>query len=170
MDQAYNVVYDSAFNANEWYVLAMIAGGAILYAAAPKRFTPMQTLYAMLFGVVAGLMFDHTIAVPPFDLYDVGDRSDNTWFDILSYAMYAPFGYFFLYLLERWRIRGAYIMLYIVVWVGISLIVEYVGVLVGLFHYKHGYKLAYSIPIYLFLQSLLILLFRTIFAARTPDS
>ncbi|WP_309121935.1 hypothetical protein [Paenibacillus sp.] len=162
----HNVVYDTAFNANEWYVVAMIVAGAAAFLLFPKRLAPTQTLFALLFGVVAGLMFDHTIAVPPFDLYDVGDQSDYTWFDIFSYIMYAPFGYFFIYFLERWRIRGVSLMFYIAVWVGIAFLIEYVGMLVGLFHYKGGYIILYSIPIYAFLQSLLVLMNRKIFAPR----
>ncbi|TLS50997.1 hypothetical protein FE782_18210 [Paenibacillus antri] len=145
----------------------MIAAGSIAFLLCPKRLAPTQTLFGLLFGVVAGLMFDHTIAVPPFDLYDVGDQAAYTGFDIFSYLMYAPFGYFFIYFLERRRIRGVFLMFYIVVWVALALLIEYVGLLVGLFHYKEGYLILYSIPIYTFLQSILVLMNRTIFAPRS---
>lgn len=94
----------------------MIVVGTLAIWILPKKFTFTQSLFNLLIGVVFGLMFDHTIAVPPFDLYDVG--------------------------------------------------IEWLSVLVGIFHYKHGYQLVYSIPIYLFLQSIHLLLYRMFFPER----
>ena len=159
-----NVIHDTAFNANEWFVLAMIAVGAIAILAFPKRFTPLQTIFNLLIGIVFGLLFDHTIALPPFDLYDVGDQSAYQWFDVFSYVMYAPFGYFFIYLMERWRVRGGWLIPYIAAWTAFGIGVEWVSVKVGLFHYKDGYRMLYSVPVYAFLQSLHTWLYRSAFA------
>jgi len=102
----HNVVYDTAFIANEWYVVAMIAVGTIAFLAFPKRFSPTQTLFSLLYGVA--------------------------------------------------------------LWVGLALLVEWIGLRVGLFHYKDGYKLVYSVPIYAFVQCILVFLFQTVF--RKPAS
>jgi hypothetical protein len=154
------VSYDSHFNANEWFVIAMIVVGVIMILILPKRFTPIQTLFTLLIGIVFGLIFDQTIGIPPFDFYDIGDRSTHQLFDIFSYSMYAPFGYLFIYIYKWLGLKGFYIIPYIVIWSLLSIATEWVSLLVGLFHYKHGYKLIFSVPIYLFLQSIHYLLFQ----------
>jgi hypothetical protein len=165
-----NVIHDTGFNANEWFVLAMIAVGAIAIVAFPKRFTPLQTTFNLLIGIVFGLLFDHTIAVPPFDFYDVGDESAYQWFDVFSYVMYAPFGYFFVYFMERWRIRGGWLIPYVAAWTAVGIGIEWVSVMVGLFHYKNEYKILYSIPIYAYLQSLHTWLYRLAFSETSRDA
>jgi hypothetical protein len=154
------VIYDSQFNANEWFVIAMIVFGLLMILVLPKKFTPVQTMFNLLIGIVFGLIFDHTIGIPPFDFYDVGDDSKYHIFDIFSYAMYAPFGYLFIYLYKWLGLKGFYIIPYIVVWSFLSIGIEWLSLLVGVFHYKHGYKLIFSIPIYLYLQSIHYLLFQ----------
>lgn len=124
-------------------------------------------MFNMLIGIVLGLMFDHTIAVPPFDLYDVGDQAQYQLFDIISYAMYCPYGYFFVYFYYKYRIRGYYTILYIGLWTVLGIAVEWAGLKTGLFHYKNGYQISFSIPIYLFLQSLHLLLYHYIFHRET---
>lgn len=157
------IIYDTGFNGNEWFVIAMLAAGVIAISILPKRFTAAQAVFNLLIGVVLGLMFDHTIAIPPFDLYDVGDESTYQLFDIFSYSMYAPYGYLFIYMYKRWRINSFYTIPYILVWSTLSIGIEWLGLQFGVFHYKNGYQLMYSIPIYLFLQSIHILLFRSFF-------
>ncbi|HZG55732.1 hypothetical protein [Paenibacillus sp.] len=162
-----NAVHDIGFNANEWFVLGMVAVGAAAVWLAPKRFTAMQALFTLMYGIVLGLMFDHTIAVPPFDLYDVGDQAKYQGFDIFSYVMYAPYGYFFIYGYYWLRVRGFGVILYVAAWTAAGAFIEWIGVLVGVFHYKNGYWLLYSVPIYAYLQCLHLLLFRAVFA-RAP--
>lgn len=154
------VNYDSHFNANEWFVIAMIVLGLLMILVLPKKFTPVQTLFTLLIGITFGLIFDQTIGIPPFDFYDVGDSSKHQLFDIFSYAMYAPFGYLFIYLSKWLRLKGFYLIPYIVIWSLLSIGIEWLSLLVGVFHYKHGYRLIFSIPIYLFLQSIHYLLFQ----------
>jgi hypothetical protein len=159
-----NIVYDNHFNGNEWFVI----GVTVICSAAiwlfPRRFSPTQTTFNLLIGIVFGLIFDHTIAVPPFDLYDVGDQSYYQLFDMFTYVMYAPFGYWFIYWYERLRIYGILTIAYILVWTGLSIGMEWLSVKVGVFHYKDGYRLFYSIPIYLILQSVHLGLYRIVFA------
>ncbi|MBP1964060.1 hypothetical protein [Paenibacillus aceris] len=157
------IVYDNRFNANEWFVIAMIVLGLLTIRVLPKKFTPTQTWFTLLTGVVFGLIFDHTIGVPPFDFYDVGDQSNYQLFDIFSYAMYVPFGYLFIYIYKRLGLKGFYTIPYIMIWTLMSVGIEWLCLLVGVFHYKHGYQILYSIPIYLFIQSIHLLLFHIFF-------
>jgi multidrug transporter EmrE-like cation transporter len=165
-----NVIYDSSFNANEWYAIIMILAGGAVILVLPKRFTPAQTAFNLMIGVVFGLMFDHTIAVPPFDLYDVGDEAEYQVFDMFSYAMYMPSGYLFIYFWDRWGLRGFKMPVYIAIWAGAGTLVEWIGVLVGVFHYKNGYQLAYSVPIYLIVETCHLGLYILLFKRKTPPS
>jgi hypothetical protein len=142
------------FNENEWFVIAIIVIGGIAVLVFPKRFTPTQTAFNLMIGVVIGLMLDHTIALPPFDYYDVGDEAQYLAFYIFSYVMYSPFGYFFIYFFERLKIRGFKTLLYIAIWTSMGILIEWLSVNVGVFHYKNGYKLIYSVPVYLFVESI----------------
>jgi hypothetical protein len=162
MDNAITI-YDKAFNANEWFVLVMIIFGGILLWVLPKRFTLAQSLFNVLFGIFLALMFDHTIAVEPFDLYDIGDESQYQLYDLFSYCMYAPFGYLYIYGYEYFRIRHLGTVLYILLWTTLGIAIEMIGVWVGVFHYKNGYHIGYSIPIYLFVQSLHLHLYYRLF-------
>lgn len=158
-----NIIYDNQFNGNEWFVVGL----TVLFMAPiwwfPRRFSPTQTTFNLFIGIAFGLLFDHAIFIPPFDLYDVGDQSKYEIFDIISYVMYAPFGYWFIYWYEWMRIRGFLTILYILMWSGFAVLVEWLGVMVGLFHYKNGYLLLYSFPIYLILLSVHLGLYRTLF-------
>lgn len=161
-----NVIYDDRFNGNEWLVLGIMALGLAAYLLLPKRFSKPAAWFNLLIGVAIGLMFDHTIAVPPYDLYDVGDQSMYQWFDIISYGMYAPFGYFFIYGLERWSIRSMGLILYIAAWAAGGIGLEWVCERAGIFHYKNGYSMLYSIPIYLIVESVHVWLYRLLFEAE----
>jgi hypothetical protein len=159
-----NIVYDNHFNGNEWFVIGITVISAAAIWLFPRRFSPAQTTFNMLISITFGLLFDHTIAVPPFDLYDVGDESKYQLFDLFSYIMYAPFGYWFIYWYERMRMFEIMTIVYILFWVGMSVGVEWMGIKAGVFHYKHGYQLGYSFPIYLFVMSIHLVLFHLAFA------
>ncbi|ACS98883.1 hypothetical protein [Paenibacillus sp. JDR-2] len=149
-----SIVYDQQFNSNELYVISLMTVGFTFYRLLPRTPSPLQTCFNMLISVTLGLMFDHTIAIPPFDFYDVGDRSSYEFFDFISYLMYAPFGYLYIYGFERFRISGIITIGYILVWAAIAILFEWLGVKFGVFHYKHGYCILYSIPIYLVVLSI----------------
>ena len=156
-------IYDKHFDLNEWFVLAMIVGGFGVIYLLPKILPILTVIFGLLFGPFLGLVYDHTIAVPPLDLYDVGDNSSYELFDIFSYIMYAPFGYLFIYFFEKLNIRSFWSILYIIGWSIPSILLEWICVKVGIFHYKHGYALPYSIPVYFFVLSQLLLIYQYFF-------
>jgi hypothetical protein len=159
-----NIVYDNQFNGNEWLVVAFIVIGFAMIQLFPRTFSPTQTAFNLLFGIVTGLIFDHTIAVPPFDLYDLGDQSKYQLFDIFSYVMYAPFGYWFIYIYERLCISGFFTIWYSLAWCGLGMGIEFICVMMEVFHYKNGYQFVYSFPIYLLVLSTHLWLYRITFA------
>jgi uncharacterized membrane protein len=156
------IVYDNRFDANEWFVLCFLLAGFLAMAMLPKRFSFTVSAAYFLSGVFIGLFFDHTLSFEPFDFYDVNDRSAFEYMDFLSYVMYGPFSYFFMYLLDVWKIKPAYSLLYVLPWAAFAMGMEWIGVKIGLYHYKNGYTFYYSLPIYILVQSGSLVLFYAI--------
>ncbi|MEH7749506.1 hypothetical protein V7659_31565, partial [Neobacillus drentensis] len=104
------------------------------------------------------------------DLYDVGDEPIYSLFDLLSYTMYAPFGYIFVYFYERFKITGQKKVWYIIIWTIMAILLERFCVIIGVFQYKNGYKIAYSIPVYFFVESLLLFFYLYFFKKKASPS
>lgn len=159
--------YDRSFNQNEWFVIIILAVGMIFVWLSPKRFPLKEAMVYFLYSVFVGMFFDKTISIEPFDFYDVNDNSSYQLMDFLSYWMYGPFGYFFVYYFDYFKIRYSYAPLYVLLWAVFSVIMEFFAQSVGVFHYKNGYSIFYSFPIYLFVLSLQIYLYKRINSAKT---
>ncbi|WP_233476144.1 hypothetical protein [Paenibacillus sonchi] len=135
-------------------------GGLVV---APAIF-PAQTTFNLLVGITFGHIIDHAIGLPPFDFYDLGDQSTYQLFDLFTYLMYSPFGYLFIYGYERLRMSELMTVAYILFWAAVSVGLEWLAFKAGVYHYKHGYHSGYSFPIYLFLISIQLILYRMAFA------
>jgi hypothetical protein len=152
-------IYEDAFDANEWFIIGSLI---VLHTAlwlAPKIFSKLETIGLYFFGVNIVLFFDHTISVKPWDYYDVNDSSAFQFMDFLSYVSYGPYGYFFIYLYEKLKVSGLKTIPYLLIWSGFSMIMEWVGVQLGMMHYEKGYEMKWSFPIYLSVQSLLLVFY-----------
>lgn len=156
------IIYDNRFDKNEIFILFMLASGCFLFLKSRKIFTAKETILYLLFGIFMGLLIDHTISVQPLDFYDVNDRSSFEFTDFLTYVMYGPFTYFFIYFYKRLNIKKRYAPPYILLWALISIAAEYIGIKLGVYHYKNGYQIYYSFPIYLAVLPLLILMYQFI--------
>lgn len=144
---------------NEWVSIGMfIAGVAVVYLL-PNILPIEAKIYSFLFGPFAAMLFDQTIGVPPFDLYDVGDGPHFPLSDMMSYAMYIPFGYIFLHLYQLIGIKGYRSIFYVLFWSFVGVAVEWFSMKVEIFHYKNGYKIIYSFPIYIFVQSVFLMIY-----------
>jgi hypothetical protein len=155
-------VYDHAFNENEWFVIGSIVVLNAVIWLAPRIFSKLEAIGYYIFGIYIGLFYDHTISTKPWDFYDVNDNSSYQFIDFLSYIMYGPYGYFFLYFYVKWNIRGLNTIPYILIWSLFSLLMEWIGLKVGLFHFDKGYKMYWSFPIYLLSQSMMILYYHLV--------
>lgn len=149
-------VYDAAFNANEWFVvISMIVMNLAIWFA-PKLFSKLESVGYYIFGIYIGLFYDHTLSIKPWDYYDVNDSSSYQFIDFMSYIMYGPYGYFFLYFYVKWNIKKLRIIPYILIWSAFSMLLEWCGLKAGLFHFDKGYKMYWSFPIYLLSQTMTI--------------
>jgi hypothetical protein len=154
--------YDHHFNENEWFVLLTLVGSYILATALPRRFSRLETLVYFLFGIYIVNFFDHAISLEPFNFYDVNDNSSFQFFDFLSYIMFGPFSYFFIYVWDKLKLKIKYLFIYVLVWTLASLVAEWIASQLGVFHYKGSFSLYYSAIIYLLVQTISIGLYYTI--------
>jgi hypothetical protein len=156
------VVYEKAFDANEWFTIGSLLLLNILIWITPKRFSLLEGMGHYVFGIFISMFFDHTISVKPWDFYDVNDSSAYQVTDFMSYLMFGPYSYFFIYFYLKFRIAGFMNILYILVWACSALFMEWVGIQVGLFHYDKGYKMYWSFPIYLSILSIQMIYYHII--------
>jgi hypothetical protein len=154
------VVYDQYFNKNEWFDIIALLTGLILVWRFRKGLTIKEAIVYFFYSVFIGMVFDHTISIKPFDFYDVNDNSSYQLMDFLTYFMYGPYGYLFIYFYNRFKVKIKYTPIYILVWACISMTMEFIAHMLGVYHYKYGYQIYYSFPIYLLTLSFQICLYR----------
>jgi len=154
------IIYDRKFNSNEWFVITSLIIGIILVWKLPKRFSIKESLVYLIYFVFVGMIFDHTIAIEPFDYYDVNDSSAYQLMDFLSYLTFGPFGYLYIYFYDFFKMKNRYNTFYIFLWTMSALLMEYVAHALGVYHYKNGYEIYYSFPIYLAMLSSLLYLYK----------
>jgi hypothetical protein len=164
------VVYEHSFDANEWFIILSLLSLNILVCVTPKIFSLLQGTALYLYGIYCVMFFDHTISVRPWDFYDVNDNSSYQVIDFLSYCMYCPFSYFFIYLYVKLRIKGYEHIIYVLSWTCFSMLMEWIAVKIGLYHYDKGYKMYWSVPIYLFVQSVQIIYYHLIKTKLSKES
>lgn len=161
------VYYDTQFNQNEWFVIVLLITTYILVFLLPKRFPVLISIIFLLYGIAFGNFLDHTISVYPFDFYDVNDSSDYEFFDFLTYVMYGPFSYFVAYFFDRLKLKRQHIFFYIIFWSLVAICFEWVGIQLGVYHYDKGWRIQYSFPGYLAINSILLALYYKLCRQKT---
>lgn len=149
------IVYDHSFNQNEWFIIIVLVLGYIAVFIT-NHFSFKIKAFLLVYGIYVGFFFDHTISVGPFNFYDVNDSSGFQLLDILSYFMYGPFSYFFIYIWEKFNVKRKYSFLYITCWSLVSIMVEGFAHYLGVYHYRGHYKIYYSFCTYPVVQWILL--------------
>jgi hypothetical protein len=148
-----------SFDANEWFIIVGLIVGYTMIILLLKRFPAMIFVLVFLFSITSAKLLDATLGVPPFELYDINDWPELDLMDILLHLLYPPFAYLFVYLYDRWRIRGIYVLVYIMLFSFLGVALEWFGTLSGVYHHKE-WNLLYSFTVYMCNQILLLLFFR----------
>ncbi|WLD91625.1 hypothetical protein [Alkalihalobacillus sp. AL-G] len=161
------VIYENSFDINEWYVLTTLTVLIVLVWITPKILPLTEAIVYLLYGIFVGMFYDHTVSVKPWDFYDVNDSSAYQVIDFISYLVYGPHSYFFIYFYVKFRIKGFKNILYVFIWVLFSLVNEWIALKVGLFHYEKGFSMYWSVSTYVLAQTSLILLYHIIRLNRT---
>lgn len=141
------------FDKNEIYILVMLAlsyAGIFLF---PKILPRDITILFLVWGFASSTLFDFTIGGGLLDFYKVNDSNRYELTDLLTYFLFATFGYFFIYFYEKFRINQKRFIFYILGWTIIGLMMEKVSGWMGVTHYQHGYKIYYSIVVFLIVQT-----------------
>ncbi|QCJ44240.1 hypothetical protein FAY30_21310 [Bacillus sp. S3] len=146
------------FDRNEWFIIISLIVMYTLIFLLPKRFPHTVTLIMLLFSMTYVQVLDHILAGLSFNLYDINDVETYEWFDLITWFLYPPFGYFFVYFFDKWSVRRTGVFWYIFLWVLIAIGEEALSLKFNIFTYI-GWKLSYSIPVYFITLSIYLLFF-----------
>lgn len=146
------------FDANEWFIIIVCLAAFGCIWILPKRFPRSMALLMFLASLILAKLFDTVLVLPAFHAYYVNDLKKVEWFDMLLYFLYMPFGYLFLYAYDRLHPKAVGIAAMVLLTSLIAVLFEWVTVALGVFHYT-GWKNYYSLPVYIVVQSLYIILF-----------
>lgn len=146
------------FDQNEWFIIVVILVSLIMYKVLPKRFPKAITAIIVLYSIAMPKILDHTIAVKPYNLYDLTDSGQYELFDLIMYAIYPPFGYLFIYIYDYFKFKGIRFVMYIFFWSIASIGMEFIANQLHVFNY-HGWRLIYSLPIYTAIMIINVFLF-----------
>ncbi len=152
---------DYHFDHNEWFILVTLLLMIALLFRLPRRFPFSVSALIYVFCFAVSIATDLILGTPPLDLYDINDTPKYSMADFFTWNMYAPFGYLFLYVYDRFRIREISVLFYIVICAALAVGFEWLTVLAGIFHYK-GWKLADSFPIYLLVLAMYVSFFHLV--------
>lgn len=151
---------EDKFDLNDYFVICAVLVSWGIYFFLPKVFSKQLTILIFLYSLTAAGLFDNSIGAEPFDFYDIMDGPEYTVMDVVVYFLYPPFSYLFLYLYKKYQIKDRYLVFFIASFTAAAIAIEWVFYIMGVFHYKNGNSIKYSVCTYLFIQSLLIVFYR----------
>ncbi|WP_085522515.1 hypothetical protein [Tuberibacillus sp. Marseille-P3662] len=150
------------FDKNEIYLsIAFVIVYAIFFLL-PKRFPRDVTMMYLVWGFAIATLFDFTIGGGLINFYQVNDSGDYELFDVVTYFMFAPISYFFIYIYDALGINKKTVIGFIIVWTIIGLGAEWVSSVMGVTHHQRGYQIPYSVPVFLVVQTITLLYYELI--------
>jgi hypothetical protein len=153
---------ESGFGFNDYCLLGIIIITWGIFFFLPKIFSKQFTVLIFLYSLTVPSIIDNSFGIAPFDYYDIMDSPQYTGMDLVLYLLYPPYGYIFLYFYKKLCKSDKYIVLFISVATLVSFCFEWLNHKIGIFHYKHGYQIIYSICFYLITQTILIVYYRIV--------
>jgi len=151
---------EDKFDLNDYFVIFTLIISWGMYYFLPKVFSKQMTILIFLYSLTAAGLFDNSIGAKPLDFYDIMDGPAYTVMDVVVYFLYPPFSYLFLFIYKKLQIKDRYLLVFILCFTATAIAVEWVYYKMGVFHYKNGNRTIFSVCTYLFIQSLLIFLYR----------
>ncbi|MEB6550095.1 hypothetical protein MXL46_13450 [Heyndrickxia sporothermodurans] len=153
--------FPQKFDQNEWCIVISIVISYAIILFLPKRFPLSITILIMLFGTTVARISDYLLAISKLDLYTVMDTEKYELFDLITYILYAPFAYIFVYVYDKYNIKGYWVLLYLLICSIGATFYEHLNKVLHVFNY-HDWKLIYSQSVYLFVQCIALLFFHLI--------
>ncbi|MET3698725.1 hypothetical protein SAMN05877753_10441 [Bacillus oleivorans] len=151
-----------SFDKNEIYILVMLFIAYAAFFLFPKKLPRYITILFLVWGFASSSLFDFTIGGGLFDFYRVNDSNRYELSDLLTYFLFATFSYFFIYFYKVLNINKKYFILYILGWTLIGLTMEKVSTWMGVTHYQHGYKMYFSVAVFLVVQTTTVVYYELI--------
>ncbi|MFC0560882.1 hypothetical protein [Halalkalibacter alkalisediminis] len=139
---------------NELSILIILFVGFTIVGLLPKRLPRSITILSLLWGSAGAMFFDFTIGGGLIDFYTVNDSPRYELFDLFYYILFAPFGYLFVYYYDKFNIKKIKFVWYVIAWSLAGLAVNWLFTLLGIIHFKNGYILPYSFPVFLVIQTI----------------
>ena len=149
------------FDVNEWFLIGCVIISYLVVTFLPKRFPRSITVLFLLIGTTIARLSDHLLASPKLDLYNIMDTPNYDFFDLITYFLYAPFSYLFVYFYDKWKIKGYWILVYLLLCTSGGTLFEWVNKEFGVFTYK-GWRLSYSFSVYMAVQCFVLLFFHLV--------
>jgi len=143
------------FDENEWFILISMFFLIIGFFIIPKIIPKGMTLSLLLYYAIFGLNADILIGVDyPFNFYTIMDSPKLELFDVFAYLVNYPiFGYFFSYIIYKWRMPKTHLILFILLWSGLATFIEWISERFNIYTYLHGWNTGYSGLLYLLIFS-----------------
>lgn len=141
------------FDKNEIYILVMLVTAYLAFFFFPKRLPRQITILFLVWGFASSTLFDFTIGGGLLDFYKVNDSNRYELFDLITYFLFAPFSYFFVYFYERFNINRKTFIFYVLGWCLMGLMMEKVSIFMGVTHYQRGYSMKFSLVVFLVVQT-----------------
>ncbi|WP_163100539.1 hypothetical protein [Peribacillus alkalitolerans] len=158
-----------SFDENEWFVIILLLVMGTLIIWTPKKFPPSITILLLLFPTTSARLIDKFLSAPDKDYYDVFDGPAFELFDLLAYSIYAPFGYFFIYIYTHFKFKGIKLVFYILVCSFLAIGFERMTHHFHLFKYK-DFTLTQAYVFYVASQISTILFYHVIVILRNRSS
>jgi hypothetical protein len=146
------------FDANDWFVIVCLPVIYIVVWRLPRILPKSVSLLIMFFSLSLAKGADNTLGSKPLDLYDTNEMPKFDLTDLLTWGLYPAFGYLFIYMYQRFLIRGYALPMFVLTCAVLGTGFEYICVQFDVFAYKK-WILADSFVVYLLSQALTILFF-----------
>ncbi|MFD2673224.1 hypothetical protein [Marinicrinis sediminis] len=142
------------FDQNEWSILIGLIAGYLLIFLLPHRIPARYVVLSLLWGFCAVILINFTIGGGLLDYFVVNDSDRYEWFDLMTYFMFAPFSYLFIYFYDAWNIQKQTFFLYVLGWTVLSMVTQIFSTYMGMTHYQNGYKESYNVLSFLIIQTI----------------
>ncbi|MFD2446905.1 hypothetical protein ACFSO7_23470 [Bacillus sp. CGMCC 1.16607] len=153
-----NKLLPQHFDENEWFLIISLCIVFLFVLFLPRRFPTTLSITFFFIGIGIAMFSDFLLGIPPVNFYDINDSSNYEIFELITFILYSPFAYLFIYFFEKWEVKGLYISLYILVWSIIGTLYEALAVYFHVYKY-HGWNFGYSFLFYLASQLITLLIY-----------
>lgn len=141
------------FDKNEWFVLAALLPLVLGFIVFRKVLPPGITVAVLVYFAAIGKWTDYVIGIK-FQQYLTLDTFKQDLFDWLCLGIAYPLiGYFYVYILVRWKLKGILTVVYIFACSILLVFSEWMASIFKVFVYI-GWNLTYSFVVYLLVLTL----------------